>query len=68
MLIPITEQSKEGRQSHSENVVAGVSSTGKGSCPAGTWKGQPEAYVKVKAEDNEVGVIPTKKKAEIMRG
>lgn len=39
----------------------------KGSCPAGTWKGRLEAFVRVKAEDNVVGVIPTEK-AEAKRG
>lgn len=35
---------KERRETESpEDVAEGVSSTGKGSCPAGTWEGQLEA-------------------------
>lgn len=70
MLIPITAiRAKQRRKTEStEDMVQGVSSTGKRSCPAGTWKGLPEAYVKAKAEDNDVGVIPTEEKAEITRG
>lgn len=69
MLIPTKqwEQRKEGRQRAQRVLLKMLAVQVKGSCPAGTWKGRLEAFVRVKAEDNVVGVIPTEK-AEAKRG
>lgn len=48
--------------------AGGVSPTVAGSCPAGIWKGRPREAVKVMAEDNDLGVIPTEVKAKAKRG
>lgn len=52
---------KERRQTVQRTVLKRLAAPVKGSCPAGTWKGTREAFVRVKAEDIDVGVIHTEK-------
>lgn len=55
---------KEDRVQKRSRGTGGASHTVQGNCPAGVWIPQPRYYVKIRAEDNDVRVIPTEVKTE----